>query len=510
MKFSRSIFSHWRFIRPSGRNIFTHHSFGQTPQKDFSSYLNADNPISALLLTLRGGIPLRAHDFPSVLAACSSFPNLGRQVHTLMLKAAIHSQPVPATALLDMYSKCGHVEDALLIFDEMPVRDAVAWNALISCLVRHGLTSDAIAAFHSMVDDGIVFTGHTLCAVLKACASMRALRQGKQIHSWVVGNGYSSVVMGTALIDFYSSFGMIQDAMEVFTRLNCPKDVVVYNALVGGCIQNRQYKEAFTMLRNMRPNGITLTSALSACSELLNLSYGKQIHCVMIRRGFGSDVILCNALMDLYAKCGEITAAHLVFKLITEKNVVSWTCIIDAYGSHGHGTEALKLFRMMEERKCRDVTPNAVTFLAVLTACAHSGLVDEGRLCFFSMRDKYDIDPGPEHYACFIDLLGRAGRIEEAWDLYCGLSESANKLTPAVCVAMLNACRISMDLVKGEHVAKHLLYLDSDNPGSYVLVSNFYAAVGRWEGAEDLRKQMRGKGLKKEVGSSQIAVKGCS
>lgn len=361
-----------------------------------------------------------------------------------------------------------------------------------------------------MVDGGIAFTGHTLCSALKACSSLRALRQGKQVHAWVVSNGYNSLVMATALIDFYSSFGMIQDAKEVFTRLNCPKDVAVYNAFVGGCIQNRQYKEAFAMLRKMRLNGITLTSVLSACSELLNLPYGKQIHCVMIRHGFDSDVVLCNALMDLYAKCGEITAAHLVFDLIGEKNVVSWTCIIDAYGSHGHGTEALRLFRMMEEGKVHKVTPNSVTFLAVLTACAHSGLVDEGRDCFFSMKDKHGIDRGPEHYACFIDLLGRAGNIDEAWDLYCGVSEIANKLTPAVCVAMLNACRVSMDLVKGDHVVKHLLYLDSDNPGSYVLVSNFYAAVGRWEGAEDLRKQMRGRGLKKEVGSSQIVVEGCN
>ncbi|WOL17937.1 hypothetical protein Cni_G26730 [Canna indica] len=448
--------------------------------------------------------------FPPVLAACRFSPSLSCQVHALMVKTSANLHPVPATALLDAYSRCGLLNNALDVFDGMALRDTVAWNTLISCLVRHGLAADAVSNFRSMAEDGVAFTGFTLCSVLKACASLCAIRLGKQIHAWVIGDGDGSVIMATALIDFYSGCGMIQDAFDVFRGLNCEKDVAIYNSLISACIENRQFKEAFSILRMMKPNEVTLTCALSACSESLNLTYGKEVHCVMIRHGFDSDATLCNAVINLYAKCGEVTSGRSAFELIPRKNVVSWTSIIEAYGSHGHGIEAWKLFRKMVEEESNNVSPNAVTFLSVLSACGHSGLVNEGRECFFAMSNKYGLNPGPEHYACFIYLLGRAGRIEEAWDLYYNLSLDSNKLNSAVSIAMLNACKANMDLVRGEQVAKHLMEQDAENPGSYILLSNFYAAAGKWEKAESLRRLMRERQLKKEVGNSQFDVMCCS
>ncbi|RRT36475.1 hypothetical protein B296_00049367 [Ensete ventricosum] len=456
----------------------------------------------------RRGAPLAAEAFPPLLFACRSFPSLGRQAHALMVKSAADLHRVPATALLDVYSRCGLLRYALDVFDGMSVRDSIAWNALISCLVRHGLPYDAISAFRAMAaDGGPPFTGFTLCSMLKACASLRAVRLGKQIHARVIGDGNDSLVMATAIIDFYSGCGMIQEAFDVFNRLNSEKDLAIYNALISACIQNRRFKEAFSVLGLVRPNEITLTCALSACSECLSLSYGKQAHCVMVRHGFDSDTTLCNAIVDMYAKCGELTSGRISFEQIHHKNVVSWTSMIAAYGSHGRGVEAWKLFkRMQEEEISGHVSPNAVTFLSVLSACGHSGLVDEGRECFFAMQSKHGIDPGPEHYACFIYLLGRAGRIEEAWKLYCGLILNPDNLTSAVCIAMLNACKANMDLARGEQMARHLLSLDPDNPGSYVLLSNFYAACGQWLGAEDLRRMMMDRGLKKEAGNSQFEL----
>ncbi|PKA61738.1 Pentatricopeptide repeat-containing protein [Apostasia shenzhenica] len=475
-----------------------------------TSHTRAGDPTATILLFQQmhaHGVRLDSYSFSSALSACSNAPALGRLVHGLMLKAGCSSSPISATALLVMYSSSGCIRDARSVFDEMPARDSVAWNALLSSLVSHGLLADAVAAFRLMMGDGVSFTGSTLCSLLKACSALRDIRKGKQIHAWVIVTGSQSLEIGTTFVDFYSNCAEVAAAIEVFSSLGKPKDCAILNALMNVCVQNRLFKEVFALLVKVRPlNCFMLTSALSACSKCLNLLYGRQIHCVIVRNGFNFDAILCNALVNMYSKCGDLRAAHSSFALIERKSVVSWTSIIDAYGSHGRGCEALRLFKMMEEEKnSSNVSPNAATLLSVLTACSHSGLVQEAKECFFSMKDRHDIDPGSEHYACFIDLLGRAGKLEEAWGVFCGLEASCDKLTSAVCVAMLNACKFSMDLLKGEVVAKHLLELDMDNPSNYILVSNFLGAFGRWEAVEELRKEISSRGLRKELGSSQAA-----
>lgn len=216
------------------------------------------------------------------------------------------------------------------------------------------------------------------------------------------------------------------------------------------------------------------------------------------------NLIHCNALLDMYAKCGNMISSRLIFNRIDSKNVVSWTSMIDAYGSHGCGFEALKLFEEMRREPCC-ISPNSVTFLVVLSACGHSGLVEEARSCFVSMKEKHNIDQSPEHYACFIDLLGRAGKIQEVWDLFYDMKKSDIEPTSAVWAALLNACKVSLDVVRGEFAARHLFELEPKNPAYYVLLSNFYADVGKWEAAEELRRLMKGKGLEKEVGSSWVA-----
>lgn len=458
-----------------------------------------------------GGAALSADAFLPFLSACRPFPSLARQAHALMLKSAADLHPATATALLDLYGRRGLLRDALRVFDGMPLRDPIAWNALLSCFLRQGLAAEAVSALRRMTEDGIPFTGVTLSAALKACASLRAVGLGKQIHARVIREGDSSLVTSTSLIDFYSGCGSIQNALDVFAGVACEKDAAIYNSLISACIKNRRFEEAFSILRSVRPNAIALTCAFSLCSERSNLHRGKQAHCAAIRHGFESDTALCNAIVDMYAKCGELSSARLAFERIHLKNVVSWTSIIEAYGSHGRGVEAWNLFKKMEEEETSDrVSPNSVTFLSLLSACGHSGLVEEGRESFFAMRNKYGIDQGPEHYSCFIYLLGRAGRIEEAWHLYGELSRSAEKLTAAVCIAMLNACRANMDLAKAEQAAEHLLELGDSNPASYILLSNFYAAAGEWEKAESLRRAMRNRQLKKEVGNSQFDVMSCS
>lgn len=410
------------------------------------------------------------------------------------------SSPVPYTSLLNHYAKSDRRQDALKVFDEMPHRDAVAWNSLISCWQRNDCIDDALLTFRSMVEGGVRFTNSTLCSILKACSKSQGVRLGKQIHAWacVSGCARGSVVMATCLVDYYSRCGRMEDAVCVFNEVRCEKDVAIYNALLSGFVVNKQFEDAFMMLRGMETNAVALSSVLNACSELSSLAYGKQIHCLMLRRGFECDTILWNALLVMYGECGEIKAVKLVFDQIHEKSVVSWTSIIDAYGSHGFGTGALNLFERMEKES--DLLPNSVTFLSVLSACNHSGLVEEGRKCLLAMRDKYGLEPSPEHYACYLDLLGRAGKIEEAWGIFCSL----DRVTHGVCTVMLNACKVSKDLVRGEIVARRLRELDTENPGIYVLISNFYSDVGKWDDAEELREEMRARGIKKVVGGSQV------
>ncbi|XVF25875.1 hypothetical protein REPUB_Repub13aG0251500 [Reevesia pubescens] len=256
----------------------------------------------------------------------------------------------------------------------------------------------------------------------------------------------------------------------------------------------------------MRPNVVALTSALAYCSENSDLWIGRQIHYVALRFGLTDDTQLCNVILDMYAKCGKILNARSLFDGISHKSVVSWTSMIVAYGSHGYGLEALKLFKLMEV-KGNGVMPNSVTFLAVLSACGHSGLVEEGRKCLNLTREKYDLEPHLEHYACFIDVLGRAGRIDEAWCLVDDMIKNGIRPTAGIWISLLNASSLNQDIARCEFAAKHLLELEPDKPENYVLLSNFYATVGSWDSVDNLREIMRKKGLTKEAGSSRVTVK---
>ncbi|KAI9113399.1 hypothetical protein K1719_015326 [Acacia pycnantha] len=449
------------------------------------------------------------YTFTPVLGACSMLPNpdRGKQVHALMIKMGSDSGTVIETALMDMYSKYGLLDESLKVFEEMEYKDVMTWNVLLSTFLRHDLPREALGVLKAMRGVNVELNEFTLCSVLKTCASLKALKQGRQVHGLVVSMGRDLVVLSTALIDFYSSVGRITEVLKVFYTLNCTKDDMMHNSLISGCLRNRRYEEAFSVMRTMKPNAVALTSALASCSENSDLWIGKQIHCVAIRKDFTSDTQLCNALLDMYAKCGKILHARLLFDRISRKDVISWTSMIDAYGNYGHGHEAVMLFEKMSEDGTK-VLPNLATFIAVLSACGHSMLVEEGRKCFRLAMEKYGLEPGPEHYACFIDMLGRAGRMDDAWSVYNSMIELGTKLTEGVWIALLNACSVNMDAKRGEFAVKHILELEPGKASNVVLVSNYYAAIGRWDCVDEVRNIMSTKGLFKEAGNSWITVTG--
>ncbi|XP_065851582.1 pentatricopeptide repeat-containing protein At5g66500, mitochondrial [Euphorbia lathyris] len=450
---------------------------------------------------------LDAFTFTPVLKACSALrgPERGKQVHSLMIKLGTDIGTVTKTALIDMYSKYGYLGDSVKAFEEVEFQDVVSWNSLLSSFLRHGLPHQALAVFGSMRRIGMEVSEFTLCSMLKACASIKAFQQGKQVHGLVVAMGRDLVILGTALIDFYSSFGCTGEAMKVFSSLSWRKDDGICNSVIAGCIQNRQYKEAYSIMSIVRPNAVAFTSALAACSENSNLYLGMQIHCTATRFGFASDSQFCNKLIDMYAKCGKILNARALFDRVLNKNVVSWTSMIDAYGRNGYGSKALELFKKMVEEETT-VSPNSVTFLAVLSACGHSGLVEEGRELFSQVREKHGLEPEAEHYSCFIGVLGRAGKIEDVWQLFDYMVKSGTRPTAAVWAALLNACSLNLDVLRGEFAAKKLLELEPNNPGNYVMLSNFYASVGKWDSVDNLRNHMRDNRLIKTAGSSWVTV----
>ncbi|KAL2341477.1 hypothetical protein Fmac_009417 [Flemingia macrophylla] len=452
---------------------------------------------------------LDAYTFTSILRASSLLraPHLGSQLHAQMLKTGSGSGTVAKTSLVNMYSKSGSLDEALRVFDEMGHRDVVAWNALLSCFLLRDRPVEAVGVLRAMGRENVDLSEFTLCSVLKLCASLKALELGRQVHGLVVCIGRDLVVLSTALVDFYSSVGCVDDALKIFYGLKGWKDDVMHNSLVSACVRNRRYREAYRVLGLVRPNAVALTSALVGCSENLDLWAGRQIHCVAIRWGFAFETQLCNALLDMYAKCGKVSHARSLFDGILEKDVISWSCMIDAYGRNGQGCEAVELFEKMREDGGR-VLPNSVTFLSVLSACDHSGLVEEGRKCFNLLREKYGLEPVPEHYACYIGVLGRAGNIEEVWCVYHNMVEQGTEPTAGVWVALLNACNLNNDVERGELAAKNLLQLEPNNASYIVLVSNFYAAIGRWDCVDELRSIIRTKGLVKEAANSWIDIPG--
>ncbi|CAM8985660.1 unnamed protein product [Rhodiola kirilowii] len=499
------------------REVHARSLFDEMPQRNLftlnarlSSSLKSGQPQETWALfhrMHRSSIELSSYTFTPVLGACSFLLDIsrGKQTHALMVKNGTDSEPVTKTALMDFYSKCGHVDESVMAFAEIGEKDVVAWNALLSNFLKNGLAWRVIGVLGEMKREGVRFSEFTLCSVLKACALLKGLRQGKQVHGLVMVMGRDMTVLGTALIDFYCDVGFVDEALNVYRQLGSLGDDVMRNSVVAGCVRNRKYKDAFCVMAKMSPNAVALTSALAACSENSDLWIGRQIHGRAVRFEFLYDTQLCNVLLDMYAKCGRIASARFLFDRIDQKTVVSWTSIIDAYGSHGYGLEALELFNGMGKAG-NGVVPNAVTFLAVLSACRHSGLVEQGRECFNTVEQKFGLIPGPEHYACFIDILGRSGNMDEVWRLFNDMVKDGIKPTAMVWVALVNACKINMDVSRCEYAAKHLLELEPDNPGYYIMLSNLYAELGKWDSADELRETMRENGLGKHMGSSWVSL----
>eukprot|EP01018_Ginkgo_biloba_P004002 Gb_27891 [translate_table: standard] len=444
----------------------------------------------------------------SVLSACAHLGALqgGMEIHAYSIRSGFESNVLIGNALIDMYSKCSRVKDARRVFDEMFQRDVVSWTAMIAGYAQNGHYNESLKLFNQMQLTTIKLDSVTIGSILLACAGLATLRQGKEMHCYITRNGFSSdVLLGNSLIDMYAKCGSIEDACHVFDKMS-PRDAVSWTAMIAGYVQNGLCDQALKLFCRMevagiQPDSVTIISVLSACAQLAALQQGKVVHDYIIRRGFASDSSVGSALVDMYAKCGSVENACQVFHKMSHRDVISWTAMITGYATHGHGRAALMLFYKMQQA---GMMPDHITFIVVLTACSHAGLVDEGWKCFDCMSRDYGITPQVEHYACMVDLLGRAGHLDEAYDFIRKMPLAPDT---GVWGTLLGACRIHRNLELGERVAGHLLELDPQNVGYYVLLSNIFAVAGRWEDVENVRMTMKERGLKKKPGCSWIEVK---
>lgn len=444
----------------------------------------------------------------SALKACAAigFKDLGRQLHSSLIKTDIDSDSFVGAGLVDMYSKCEMMDDAARAYDLMVKKELVAGNALISGYSQCGEDLKAVSIFAELCKEDVVYNQTTLSTVLKSVASIQALDACRQIHTLSIKSGlYSDFYVINSLLDAYGKCNHIDEASKIFEERTC-EDLVAYTSMITAYSQDGDGEEALKLYLRMqnadiKPDSFVCSSLLNACANLSAYEQGKQLHVHALKFGFLSDIFASNSLVNMYAKCGSIEDASRVFSEIPQRGIVSWSAMIGGLAQHGHGKEALQLFGQMLEE---GVSPNQITLVSVLCACNHAGLVNEGKQYFEKMEDMFGVKPMQEHYACMIDLLGRAGKLTEAIELVSSMPFEADG---SVWGALLGAARIHKNVELGQQAAEMLLAIEPEKSGTHVLLANIYASTGMWENVAKVRKLMKESKVKKEPGMSWIEVK---
>ncbi|CAL2240226.1 unnamed protein product [Prunus armeniaca] len=478
---------------------------------------NPNNKASSLLQVLEllkhmliNGLLPDNYTVPSVLKACAHSRALreGQQMHTYAIKTGlVLSNVYVKNTLMRLYAVCGVINCVRNLFDEGPQRDLVSWTTLIQGYVKMGLPREGVEAFFDMCDAKMMADEMTLVIVLSACSKLGDLNLGRKINEYIYDNGvYRDVFIGNALVDMYLKCGDADFAYKVFNEMPV-RNVVSWNSMISGLAHQGKFKEALDVFREMQriglePDDVTLVGVLNSCTNLGVLELGEWVHAYVDRNRIEADGFIGNALVDMYAKCGSIDQAFRVFHGMKRRDVYSYTAMIVGLAMHGEVEMALDIFAEMPRM---GVEPDEVTFIGVLAACSHGGLVAEGHKYFRDMSSVYRLRPQTEHYGCMVDLLGRAGLINEAEEFVKNMPIEPDAF---VWGALLGACRIHGKVELAESVMKKLLKVEPERDGAYVLMSNIYSSANRWKDAVKLRRVMKGKNVKKTPGCSSIELDG--
>ncbi|KAK0596165.1 hypothetical protein LWI29_013312 [Acer saccharum] len=414
------------------------------------------------------------YTYPCLLKTCSGLNSLwfGLQIHGAVVKVGLDSNLFIGNGLVSMYGKCGCLVEARRVLDEMPNRDVVSWNSMVAGYAQSGRFDDALEVCREMESLRLKPDTGTMASLLPAVTN--------------------------------TSSENVSYVKEMFSKLD-KKNLVSWNVMIAVYVNSSMPAEAVDLYSQMdvqgiEPDAISFSIVLPACGDLSALLLGRQIHKYVERKKLRPNLLLENALIDMYAKCGSLAEARAVFDGMQFRDVVSWTSMISAYGRSGKGCDAVALFSKMQNS---GLCPDSIAFVSVLSACSHSGLLEEGRYNFKLMTEQYKIIPRIEHFACLVDLLGRAGKVEEAYSIIRQMPMEPNE---RVWGALLGACRVYSNMDIGLLAADHLFRLAPEQSGYYVLLSNIYAKAGRWNDVTTIRSVMKRKGLKKMPAVSNVEI----
>ncbi|KAF8053003.1 hypothetical protein N665_1477s0010 [Sinapis alba] len=442
-------------------------------------------------------------DYISAILTCKNVSEVWKIHAQVIVNGLLQDLPV-ANKLLYIYAQFRAIADAEKLFDEMIVRDPVSWSVMVGGFAKTNDLVNGLRVFREILRSSLNLDNYTLPIMIRVCREKRDVVVGRVIHEVALKSGMDlDCYVCAALVDMYAKCGEIGDACKLFDEM--PKrDLVTWTVMIGACADSGRPDESWVLFERMRNEGIVpdraaVVTIVNACAKLGALHKAVVLHDYIRLMNFPVGVVLGTALIDMHAKCGNLDAAREMFDSMKERNVISWSAMIAAYGYHGKATEALELFDVMvgDGR----LPPNEITFVSLLNACSHAGFVEEGLEMFDLMMTKYGIRPNVKHYTCMIDLLGRAGRLNEASEMIETMSIEKDE---TLWGSFLGACRIHKNVEMAEKAAMSLLELQPQNPGHYILLSNIYANDGKWEEVAKVRNLMNQRGLKKVPGYTWI------
>ncbi|XP_022154322.1 pentatricopeptide repeat-containing protein At4g39952, mitochondrial isoform X2 [Momordica charantia] len=426
----------------------------------------------------------------------------GKAFHGWILRQCYAVSEITHNALLSMYCKFGLLNTTEKIFHSFHKSSKEDWNTMISGYSNMGQKEKCIDLFRDMQLLGIGPDLISLASVISSCSQVGAVNIGRSIHCYAIKNSIiENVSIANSLLDMYGKSGNLTTAWRIFHRTQ-QRDIISWNTLISSYKQSGHPAEAIVLFdemikNNLKPNAITCVIVLSACAHLASLDKGERIHQYIRENGYGTDITIRTSLIDMYAKCGELETSRKLFNAVEERDVILWNVMISSYGMHGHAESAIEIFELMEES---NVKPNSLTFLSLLSACNHGGLVEEGRRLFDRMQ-KYGVKVSLKHYASMVDLLGRSGSLQEAETLVLSMPISPDG---TVWGSLLSACKLHNEFEMGVRIARHAIESDPENDGYYIILSDLYGCLGRWEEVERVRVIMKERGVEKRTGWSAL------
>ncbi|XP_031484054.1 pentatricopeptide repeat-containing protein At2g17210-like [Nymphaea colorata] len=441
------------------------------------------------------------------IRVCSSLGDVSelKKMHSCVVKLGFESDVFMGNSLIDAYSKCDGIDEARLVFFNMKFRNKVSWNSIISGSVYTASYVEALMLFRLMRQEGTEADEVTMVNLLQSSKYIGDGNQCKSVHTVIIRRGLETPHVLNSIMDAYMKCELLEIAKRVFNGMT-NRNLVSWSTLIAGFNHCSKPHEAIHTFREMilsgeKPNFITMLSVLEACTLLASLQQGKWAHGFVIRNGFEKEVAVGTAILNMYAKCGDVVLAKKVFDLTPEKNIVTWSAMISAYGFNSRGEDAVTLFRGMQ------LKPNNVTLLSLLSACSHGGLVDEGRLLFKEFAHDPEMSLSLQHYACMVDLLGRAGLLDHLGELIKEMLSAGIEAGASVWGAVLSACRSHGNTNLGREAFEYVSQLEPAKAACYTLASNMYADAGVWSEAARMRSLVRERRLKVVAGYSLIQVK---